>query len=185
MAYRIFRLSLKLMLTWVGKYLLIATGGGLALSLLLGVFLFFFAKLPPEMLMAPIILGMIPTGMLFAFFVPVILLICFLYSYFIRYELDEIGITQHFGPIKHETCWLEMKSAEESTLAKLSFYTISVLKKNRPLTLYSGFLAFPQDFTQAVIELAPQDNPLKRLVKGETSEPEQRPQEYAVIHDQV
>lgn len=177
------------MLLWAGRYLLIATGAGLALSILFSLFLFVFSHLPLEMMMTPLILGIIPVGLLFAFFGPGIFVICFLYSYFIRYELNDIGITQHFGLIQHETCWLEMNGAEKNTLAKLQLYTISVLKRNRPLIIYADFLAQPQEFIDMVRRVAPTGNPMRQLLDNENSDKtqdlEEPPQDYSALHEQI
>ncbi len=159
---RTFTLSFRLMITWCLTLLLVCAGAGLAVALVLGLGFYFLSGLKGIPLSTPIMLAVIPVLLLIGLFIPVILLLAFMFSRFMKYEIGELGLTQSFGPVKHEVDWLRVESVQDVEPLKLYVINVHVFKKDQPVTIYAGFLADPPGFIDAIDRFAPKDNPMRQ-----------------------
>ena len=154
----VFHLSFKAMSSWCLKYLLWALLAGLAIALVMGLALFFLTQLPPEMLLTPFILGIIPIALMAGFFLPTILIICFLYAKLLHYQIDDSGFTQRIGPFKTHAEWLEIKSVyPRQFLNNLELTEIELLSNYQTLTVYTCFLDNPDEFREMLRHYASDD----------------------------
>jgi hypothetical protein len=162
---QIFRLSFKKMFTWSMAFLLGFAAIALGTAIVLVLLIFFLSGLPLNLILSAVMLGVIPVALLIGFFIPLILLVCLLYSKLMRYEVNELGIVQSFGPVKNEMDWLQVQAVEESCKLKLRLLKMHILQKERPFTIFLGFLEYPGQLAQALLEIAPNDNPMREWVE--------------------
>lgn len=162
---QVFRLSFGRMASWSVRLLAVCGGVALVLSLLFSVPVFFLARMPMELFLSPLMLGVLPVILLLTLFTPMVLLICLLISWFLRYEVNALGLVQAFGPVRNEMDWLQIREIERTMPLKLSLVRVFVHKRDLPVTLFTGFLETPEAFQVAVEAYAPQNHPMRHSTR--------------------